>query len=218
MRQRIITIAVCLLAMLNTATAADNLTISDFTVLAGQTKELAISLESDAEYAAFQFDLYPPDGITVKAFSASADRIPASTTLSMSQLADGGYRFLAVAMQGVALKGNSGPIVNVTIETAADVKPGEYAGYFRTVKLAKADATGQKYVEMSFPVTVVASSLAGDANGDGEVNITDITYVLDKINGKPSADFVESSADVNGDGEINITDVTMILDIINAAK
>ena len=58
----------------------------------------------------------------------------------------------------------------------------------------------------------------GDANGDGEVNITDITYVLDKINGKPSGDFVEEAADANSDGEINITDVTVILDIINSAK
>ena len=55
----------------------------------------------------------------------------------------------------------------------------------------------------------------GDVNGDTEINITDITNVIDKINNQPSAEFDEKAADLNNDGEINITDVTLILDIIN---
>ena len=58
----------------------------------------------------------------------------------------------------------------------------------------------------------------GDANGDDEVNITDITYIIDKINNNPAGDFNEKAADLNGDGEINITDVTLLLDIINGVK
>ena len=61
-----------------------------------------------------------------------------------------------------------------------------------------------------------AAVLKGDANADSEVNITDITYIIDKINNKPADNFNEEAADVNGDGEINITDVTWVLDIINA--
>ncbi len=60
--------------------------------------------------------------------------------------------------------------------------------------------------------------LKGDANGDSEINITDITYIIDKINNKAPENFNEEAADVNGDGEINITDVTWVLDIINSAK
>ena len=55
----------------------------------------------------------------------------------------------------------------------------------------------------------------GDVNGDTEINITDITNVIDKINNLPSTEFDEKAADLNNDGEINITDVTLILDIIN---
>ena len=60
--------------------------------------------------------------------------------------------------------------------------------------------------------------LKGDANGDSEINITDITYIIDKINNKAPENFNEEAADVNGDDEINITDVTWVLDIINSAK
>ena len=60
--------------------------------------------------------------------------------------------------------------------------------------------------------------IKGDVNGDDEVNITDITYIIDKINNMPAANFNEMAADLNGDGEINITDVTLLLDIINGVK
>ena len=63
-----------------------------------------------------------------------------------------------------------------------------------------------------------AAIIKGDANGDGEVNITDVSYVLDDINGVENEGFNKEAADVNGDGEINITDVSLILDIINGVE
>jgi hypothetical protein len=58
----------------------------------------------------------------------------------------------------------------------------------------------------------------GDANGDGEVNITDVSWVLDDINGVENEGFNKEAADVNNDGEVNITDVALILDIINGVE
>ncbi len=50
----------------------------------------------------------------------------------------------------------------------------------------------------------------GDVNGDGEVNISDISDIIDLIlSGK-----VSDSGDVNGDGEINITDINFVIDMI----
>ena len=53
-------------------------------------------------------------------------------------------------------------------------------------------------------------SIPGDVNGDGEVNISDVSDIVDlMLSGK----FTEAG-DVNGDGEINITDINAIIDII----
>ena len=50
----------------------------------------------------------------------------------------------------------------------------------------------------------------GDVNGDGEVNISDISDIIDAmISGR-----MHPGADVNGDGEINISDINMVIDII----
>lgn len=64
----------------------------------------------------------------------------------------------------------------------------------------------------TFSYTVKASStLAGDVNGDGEVNGTDIVALVNRImngteyNGNP---------DVNGDGTVNGTDIVALVNII----
>ena len=56
--------------------------------------------------------------------------------------------------------------------------------------------------------------LAGDVNGDGEVNIADVTKIIDIILGGNVDDATMARADVNGDGEINIADATRVIDII----
>ncbi len=66
-------------------------------------------------------------------------------------------------------------------------------------------------------VTLVGSGdlpLIGDVNGDGEVNIGDISAIIDYILGTATESFNTEAADVNLDGEINIADVAAIVDML----
>ena len=56
--------------------------------------------------------------------------------------------------------------------------------------------------------------LAGDANGDGIVNVFDVTAMVNYILGSPNDGFVFAAADVNGDGIVNVFDVTKVVNII----
>ena len=51
----------------------------------------------------------------------------------------------------------------------------------------------------------------GDINGDGDVNIADVTDLIDILlrGYTPSA-----GADINGDGDVNIADVTDLIDYL----
>ena len=55
--------------------------------------------------------------------------------------------------------------------------------------------------------------IRGDANGDGDVTITDVVLTAQFAVGKTPSNFIEANADVNGDGNINITDVVIIANI-----
>ena len=60
-----------------------------------------------------------------------------------------------------------------------------------------------------------SQGLIGDVNGDGEINIGDVSSLINFILGYwPDED--STRADLNGDGEINIGDVTKLIDIILA--
>lgn len=59
-------------------------------------------------------------------------------------------------------------------------------------------------------VALPAGAKAGDVNGDGEVNISDVNAVIDIILGGVS----NPAGDVNGDGEVNISDINTVIDII----
>ena len=54
----------------------------------------------------------------------------------------------------------------------------------------------------------------GDANGDDVVSIIDAVYVVDKILGNASDDFVDEAANVNDDEGISIIDAVGVVDII----
>ena len=56
------------------------------------------------------------------------------------------------------------------------------------------------------------SKATGDINGDGEINVSDVTALINKILG--SSTYSDASCDINGDGEINVSDVTALINLI----
>ena len=59
--------------------------------------------------------------------------------------------------------------------------------------------------------TAKSAALRGDVNGDGSVNISDVTALIDILMRGVTA---PPTADVNQDNSLNISDVTALIDII----
>ena len=56
--------------------------------------------------------------------------------------------------------------------------------------------------------------LPGDLNDDGEVNISDISELIDVLLVGTADEELLARADVNSDGEINISDVSDLIDFL----
>ena len=52
----------------------------------------------------------------------------------------------------------------------------------------------------------------GDIDGDGEINVGDVTALINKL--LNVASFDDDVCDINGDGEVNVTDVTSLINMI----
>lgn len=75
--------------------------------------------------------------------------------------------------------------------------------------LDKEGVTAVYLVEATEPEPVIL----GDANGDGELNVDDVTFLIDYLMYAPR-EINKATADVNCDGEIDIHDVTALIDIL----
>jgi len=58
--------------------------------------------------------------------------------------------------------------------------------------------------------------LMGDVNGDGVVDITDVTTLIDYVLGSTPTPFVDEAADLTADGIVDISDVTSLIDLVLA--
>lgn len=63
-------------------------------------------------------------------------------------------------------------------------------------------------------VITLEGVLLGDVNGDGQINVGDISAVTNYILGRPNTVFIYQAADMNSDGQINVGDISAITNII----
>ena len=137
-----------------------------------------------------------------------------------------------IAYSGMSLKEDSllvyYSIDNGPYQTAhmrATGNPDEYVGYIKGYRQASevdyyvfgADESGHRYQQPVFGesephhFTVNMTFIRGDVNGDGSVNISDVTALIDLV---LSGVINNPAADCNQDGGISISDVTALIDYV----
>lgn len=210
MRKTIILFAAMVVAL--GAAATDRFYIEDFTISPGETRTVSILLDNEAEYTAFQSDLYLPEGLTAVNF-ALTDRKNTNHTLTTTVLPDGGIRLLSYSLKLKTYSGNSGALVTFDVTAEEDfVEP-------VVIDLRNTLFTTEAGIEIPFEdetctVTLTPSFIVGDVNDDGNVNISDVTALIDYLLSGNVSGINISAADCNQDGSVNISDVTSFIDYL----
>ena len=68
----------------------------------------------------------------------------------------------------------------------------------------------------SFRAYFLLNSSKGDVNGDGAINVTDVTSMVNHILNRNAENFILENADFTGDGDVTVLDVTSLVDLILA--
>ena len=110
-----------------TATAQNRLYIDDFTIMAGETKEIAIDLDNATALSALQADIFLPQGLELAQHDgefafALTGRAGKSHTVVSQQLTSGAVRVLVAAPALDALSGDSGALLTVPVTAGADAQ------------------------------------------------------------------------------------------------
>ena len=182
------------------AAANDKMTISDFSISAGMTKQLQVELTNEAAYTGFQFDLVLPEGIKMTSYSQTA-RIPEDMLVDYNET-EGVYRFIG-GLGETAITGTSGSIINITVKADENLKGRNLTGYLRDVKLSTSDGQGPEIEETPFKIT---DETSGDLNKNGKLDPADVKAIVELI----MTGEYKAKADVNGDNKVNAADIVIV--------
>lgn len=100
--------------------------------------------------------------------------------------------------------------INETTYTDYDVIPGKTYWYF--YKVLSTDL--QEYDISNIVSAIPQTSILGDADGSGAVDVADVQTTVNYATGKNPQPFIFEVADVNEDDDVNILDVVRIIQMI----
>lgn len=180
--------------------------------------KVSVNLKNIVPAIAFELDILLPDGFVLDTLQTrlEAGRI-GQHVLSISKISQisNTYKFIAYSNRSKdVFSGGDGAILNIYLET-----PSAMSSYTLDIKNAILVDTLTNALDISVTdgnITVNAAALMGDANGDTNVNVTDIVFLVAWINGKNPSGFFSDAADMDGNGSLNVVDITKLVETINS--
>ena len=176
---------------------------------------LSVSLDNYSDIYGIQFDVETDHRVVANGSSVQVAERSKGFTTAISPIAENTFRVAAYSFGGQGITSGDGKVLTIALRSG---EPLSTDGHTLTISGIKLSSVDMKNKYAGYSTVVVdyhtGSSLLGDANGDGEVDVNDITAVVNYIQGNAQSSFNIETADVNNDGEIDVNDITGIVNII----
>ena len=194
----------------------DRFYIEDFTINPGETLTVSILLDNEAEYTAFQCDLYLPEGLSVEQEDGDyifdlTSRKGRDHNISSQLQIDGSIRIISYSPSIKAYSGNSGPLVTYSVTASSDFE-GPASILLKNTLFTTVAGIEVPFADETCTVTQTVTNLRGDVNGDNLVTISDVTALIDLLLGGGTIN--NPAADCNNDTNVTISDVTALIDYL----
>lgn len=190
----------------------------DISAKSGSQIVLPIELTNEEDITALQLKLILPPHVTI-ATNAKGRNLIAKTerdeyhTLSCNQQNDGSYIILLYSADVDLIEGNSGSVIDVTLDIDEEIEEGVYPITLSSITLTRKNGSKIYPADATINITI-SDGLLGDADNDGTVDVADIVVVANYILTNGETPIAFSNADVDGDGIIDVADIVGIANII----
>lgn len=163
----------CIALLCSSLTWADNVfSIDDFTINAGEEKVIAVKMYHDVDITAFQFELFLPEGVSIKTKKSGKLTVTATDRLSPRNEDDevvlhnlssniqtsGGYRIMAYSNESLNVAGDSGdPVVTITIvasDQISTISTGAFTPQITNMEMTEANGAKHKINPTTYNCTV----------------------------------------------------------------
>lgn len=206
------------LAVLTTL-ANNRLYIEDFDIQAGETLQVPVLLVNDTVYSGLQTDLYLPAGLTLDMEDDEyiidlTDRANRYHSVVAYPQPDGALRIFVSSMNVKDFNDNSGAIMTMSITAAQDFT-GPADIFLKNTICAESIGTKHMLADESCRVNGGNEDIiSGDVDGDGRVNIGDVTLLINYLLSHNATGVNLDAADCDPDSSVNISDVTALINFL----
>ena len=195
----------------------DRFYIEDITINGGETQMLSIQLDNAQQYTAFQMDIKLPAGLTVEHegddyYFDLTSRKGRDHTIESHMRPDGTIRVVAYSLGVKPISGTNGSLVTFNVIADNGFK-GAATIEMKNILFTTAD--GEEFL-MADEVCHVNGTggdiiITGDVDGNGAVNIDDVTTLINHLLKQTP---VDGDPDVDDSGKANIDDVTTLINML----
>ena len=202
------------------ASAGNSLYAEDFSLAANKTATVPLLMANATPFTAFQCDIVLPEGLSIVPQKDEYDEdtfilldgARSNDHETWGQDNGNAIRVMANNATNNLFKGTSGAVATFVVRSNAAFS-GEHEIVLKNIVCANADAD-----RFALPDATVlinhAASIAGDVDGNGAVNGTDLNILINIILGKDNADNYGGRANVNGEGGVDGNDLNKLINII----
>lgn len=185
----------------------------------GDVVVIPVALINSQTFAAFQTDVFLPEGFSIVTDEDSeyivtpSERLTSDHVLMTSDANNGSVRVLCYTPNAMPIDGNEGELFSITVQVPDSVE-GTY-----TIALRNSLLTTTEYQEISIPDAEgqmeIYAFIPGDVNDSRTVTVTDIVVAAQYVLDRDPSPFIFEAADMNGDGNVTVTDIMLIAYLIN---
>ena len=202
------------------ASAGNSLYAEDFSLAANKTATVPLLMANATPFTAFQCDIVLPEGLSIV---PQKDEYDEDTFILLDGARSNDHetwgqdngtaiRVMANNATNNLFKGTSGAVATFVVRSNAAFS-GEHEIVLKNIVCANADAD-----RFALPDATVlinhAASIAGDVDGNGAVNGTDLNILINIILGKDNAANYDGRANVDGEGNVDGSDVNALINIL----
>lgn len=199
--------------------------VDDMEALVGTEFTLSVKMKNEVDIEGFGFDLILPGGMSVVCDAdgnpmvrLSEERTTEARTntfsaVKISNSLNDAVRVIAASSNGSAIAAGDGEVCTVRVRIGTGLKAGKYSVLLRNISVADTEAVSYDKDQTQFTITVLALAV-GDANGDGNVTVADLTAIAHDVLGNTPEGFSPKAADVNQDGRVNVADYTGVAHLL----
>ena len=200
---------------------ANTIYLNRTTAYVGTQLALSVKMKNSIQTEGFQFDLYPPQGVNfvvdkdgnpIAYLSNQRTSLQNTNTFEAAIRPDGALRVFAASTNGSVIAGNDGEVCTVILSVSSNMKTGIYPLIIKEIALSDVGATSYRLNYVKSTLEIESDAIWGDVNGDGKVNIGDVTALINVL--LSGTENENPNADLNGDGLVKISDVTMLIDYL----